>query len=412
MKKLFILLLSSVCVISSYAQLVVDETGRVAIGDNLMSSDDEPLPLLSDFSINASGAANTCAYINNTDNPYGLKVYTPSSGIFPSLLSNGQNDRSMPNRYGIYSQVIPNLSYYYYALYGSSYNEFATHSGHNYGVYGIAGNGSSGCNYGVFGTLYGTITGAGVYGSSFVGDTGVNVNGYYAGFFRGNTCTLGATTSASYMSPSDYRLNDNIEAINGGSLDNLLRMNVVKYDYKQREVETDSGMVGLYDEKSPILTHKHYGLIAQELQKIYPDLVVEDEEGYLSVNYVEIVPLLIHSIQELSAKLDEANKSIVLRGEGGTGIETQDALQTELFQNTPNPFTEKTTIHCTIAETVSQAMLYVYDMNGKQIAEYPVVERGDAQVVIEGNSLDAGMYMYSLIADGNVIDTKRMILTK
>ena len=192
----------------------------------------------------------------------------------------------------------------------------------------------------------------------------------------------------------------------------IQQMNVVEFNYKQREVESDSVEVGLFDEESPILTHKHYGLIAQELQKIYPDLVVEDEEGYLSVNYVEIVPLLIRSIQELSAKLDEANKSIVLRGEGGTGIEAQDALQTELFQNTPNPFTEKTTIHCTIAETVSQAMLYVYDMNGKQIAEYPVVERGDAQVVIEGNSLDAGMYMYSLIADGNVIDTKRMILTK
>ena len=51
-------------------------------------------------------------------------------------------------------------------------------------------------------------------------------------------------------------------------------------------------------------------------------------------------------------------------------------------------------------------------MNGKQIAEYPVSERGNAQVIIEGSSLEAGMYMYSLIADGNVIDTKRMILTR
>ena len=36
----------------------------------------------------------------------------------------------------------------------------------------------------------------------------------------------------------------------------------------------------------------------------------------------------------------------------------------------------------------------------------------DGTVTIEGGSLDAGMYLYSLIADGKVIDTKRMILTK
>lgn len=85
--------------------------------------------------------------------------------------------------------------------------------------------------------------------------------------------------------------------------------------------------------------------------------------------------------------------------------------QTTLCQNAPNPFTESTTIALSVAEGVTSAMLYIYDLNGKQIAEYPVTERGDTSIVIEGRSLDAGMYLYSLIADGNVIDTKRMILT-
>jgi hypothetical protein len=33
-------------------------------------------------------------------------------------------------------------------------------------------------------------------------------------------------------------------------------------------------------------------------------------------------------------------------------------------------------------------------------------------VVINAGNLDAGMYLYSLIADGQIVDTKRMILTK
>lgn len=393
MKKLVILLLSSVYVISSYAQLVVEESGKAAIGYTGSST------LNSSLSINSNGSNAICTYINanKSGQSYGLQINRTASTSSTSNYGLYVNSNAVSGKtnYGIYSKA--------YAV--------SSISGKSIGIYGIGGNTNTGFNYGVLGTLYGTQNGAGIYGSSTSNDAGISIPGLYAGYFRGNVFVTG-TVNGVQISGSDYRLKKNIESLPSETLDDLLKMNVVKFDYKQREVETDSGKVGLYDEQSPILTHKHYGLIAQELQEIYPDLVIESDDGYLAVNYTEIIPLLIRSVQELSAKLDEANKSNALRGEGTTNIVSSDALQTELFQNTPNPFTEKTTINCTVAETIDQAILYVYDMNGKQIAEYPVYERGETQVVIEGGSLDAGMYMYSLIADGNVIDTKRMILTK
>jgi hypothetical protein len=51
-------------------------------------------------------------------------------------------------------------------------------------------------------------------------------------------------------------------------------------------------------------------------------------------------------------------------------------------------------------------------MNGKQIDKYQISERGNTSVEITAGSLSAGIYMYSLITDGKVIDTKRMILTE
>ena len=51
-------------------------------------------------------------------------------------------------------------------------------------------------------------------------------------------------------------------------------------------------------------------------------------------------------------------------------------------------------------------------MNGSQVAEYPIFSFGEGCVIVSANALDAGMYLYSLIADGQIIDTKRMILTK
>ncbi|MBO7110639.1 MAG: T9SS type A sorting domain-containing protein, partial [Bacteroidaceae bacterium] len=169
-----------------------------------------------------------------------------------------------------------------------------------------------------------------------------------------------------------------------------------------------------YPEDSRILKTDHYGLIAQELREIYPDLVCEGSDGYLSVNYIEIIPLLIKSIQELRLQVDELTYSpekATMRNGGTTN--TDDIINTAvLYQNNPNPFTENTSIKCVIPQEVTKADLYIYDMNGRQIESRNISQRGNVSILIEGNSLDAGMYLYSLITDGTVVDTKRMILTR
>lgn len=53
-----------------------------------------------------------------------------------------------------------------------------------------------------------------------------------------------------------------------------------------------------------------------------------------------------------------------------------------------------------------------YDMSVVQLRSYPISQLGEGPLSINANDLSDGMYLYSLIADGQVIDTKRMILTK
>lgn len=50
---------------------------------------------------------------------------------------------------------------------------------------------------------------------------------------------------------------------------------------------------------------RHFGVDTKELQNIYTGLELEGQDGYLSVNYLEMVPLVIRSIQELKQELDE-----------------------------------------------------------------------------------------------------------
>jgi hypothetical protein len=65
-----------------------------------------------------------------------------------------------------------------------------------------------------------------------------------------------------------------------------------------------------------------------------------------------------------------------------------------------------------LPSTVSKAMLYLYNMQGEQIKSFDINERGNTLVTIEGYPLKAGMYLYTLVADGKEVDTKKMILTK
>lgn len=53
----------------------------------------------------------------------------------------------------------------------------------------------------------------------------------------------------------------------------------------------------------------------------------------------------------------------------------------------------------------------IYDMNGTQLKSIEIHQRGDGNITIYGDQLNAGMYLYNLIADGQVFDTKQMILT-
>jgi hypothetical protein len=83
-----------------------------------------------------------------------------------------------------------------------------------------------------------------------------------------------------------------------------------------------------------------------------------------------------------------------------------------LFQNNPNPFSEATEIKMTLPETTREAHVRVYNLEGKELKNIQVDKRGEASIKISANDLPAGMYLYALIVDGKVVDTKRLILTR
>jgi hypothetical protein len=83
-----------------------------------------------------------------------------------------------------------------------------------------------------------------------------------------------------------------------------------------------------------------------------------------------------------------------------------------LYQNAPNPFSSQTTIRFEIPQTVQNAQLHICNMTGSLLKTIQLNQRGEGNVIISGNEFNAGMYLYSLVCDGKIIETKQMLLTK
>ena len=245
--------------------------------------------------------------------------------------------------------------------------------------------------------------GIGIYGA--IGSSlPISVLGSYAGYFDGNVKTTGTMTAASYATSSDSRLKTDIADLSDKTSHLIYNLRPVSYKFNS----TDT-IHFRYAADAQELKNTHYGLIAQEVKELYPNLVYENKvDGYMSINYIELIPLLISTIQEQNERLSvlENEKSVSYKQS------TQSSIIAKLYQNNPNPFNQSTVIKYDLPLETSQANLYIYDMTGAQIAAYSITEFGSSSITISAGNLKAGMYLYSLIADGQIIDTKQMILTK
>ncbi|NVO09086.1 MAG: tail fiber domain-containing protein [Bacteroidales bacterium] len=223
---------------------------------------------------------------------------------------------------------------------------------------------------------------------------------------------------------SDKERKENIEPIKG-SLDKIKNLEGVTFDYiktKKEWMTDDSIFNGLIPYAGKIedyrrnIEKKDCGFIAQDLEKVIPEVVETDEKGSKFVNYDGIIPFLVEAMKEQQAIIESLQIQIQELKGGTRGSTLNDPKVSEaqkniLYQNIPNPFSQSTVIEYTIAGNAKNAMICIYNMNGNQLKCNPINPAGHGSIVINGSELSAGMYLYSLIVDGQLIDTKRMVLT-
>ncbi len=193
----------------------------------------------------------------NTLNQYSLVVGSTNRGLNVNTVSTG-------NTYSVASTATGGSTStgYTYAYYG-----VASGAAINYGLNVISG-GNATTNYGIYSQAYGA-------------------SNNYAGYFVGNVYATGAITQN-----SDIRYKTDINNIEN-SLDKIMSLNGVTYNWKNDDFPDMH-----FDDET------HIGVIAQEVEEVLPELVLTDENGYKSVSYANLTPVLIEAVKEQQGEIE------------------------------------------------------------------------------------------------------------
>jgi len=199
-------------------------------------------------------------------------------------------------------------------------------------------------------------------------------------------------------------------------LDAILGLNPKIYQY--------NGKGGIKDTET-----KRVGILLDEYTKVAPGAIKnysyskngqagKTSEEFSKEDPTEIIYMLINAVKEQQAIIDDfENKfeDLLYEKEAVNHVHYQNVtLNAEeekalLAQNIPNPFLNETKIEYYIPAKTKRASVAFVDINGKQLKHVKIDHTGFGALNVSLDDLPVGIYTYTLIVNGKVIDTKEMV---
>jgi len=147
------------------------------------------------------------------------------------------------------------------------------------------------------------VTGNGNFTGDLNIDKGLTVNGMNPSGFGievfNNSYFYGSVTATEFLTPSsDIRWKKNIGPISS-ALDKITKIRGISFEWKKDEFPEKGFKEG-----------QRFGLVAQEIESVIPELVSTDEDGYKYIDYDQVLPILIEAIKEQQKQINELKKQI------------------------------------------------------------------------------------------------------
>lgn len=117
-------------------------------------------------------------------------------------------------------------------------------------------------------------------------------------FYNTQTSTFNSIQVKNVYNYSDARAKTNIQPLTN-CISRLKKLRTYSYKFKDEEMATRVRTV----QKGG--NGNEYGMLAQEVEKVFPNLVITDNEGKKLINYTELIPVLVNAVQQLSSEVEK-----------------------------------------------------------------------------------------------------------
>ncbi|HVX27029.1 MAG TPA: tail fiber domain-containing protein [Parafilimonas sp.] len=177
------------------------------------------------------------------------------------------------------------------------------------------------------------------------------------------------------------------------------------------------------------------GFSAQDVERAAKEIgynfsgvdAAKNAKDLYGLRYAEFVVPLVKAVQELSRMNDEKDSAInnlqqqinelkiMIESSNQSNISKSQPVSVSsgsLAQNTPNPFSNSTTISYSLPQKYSSARIVVTDISGNKLKQINLEAKGKGSVQVDASTLASGAYQYSLYVNDKLIETKQMVLQK
>jgi hypothetical protein len=209
----------------------------------------------------------------------------------------------------------------------------------------------------------------------------------------------GTVRATSFVTVSDQRLKRDVRKLET-PLQKILQLSGYYFKYSNERAKERNFPTG-----------ESIGFMAQNVREVLPQLVHEDSDGFLTVDYQSVIPLLVEALKELDNKISKVQELYLanLPNEKNRNPLFKDAF---INQNSPNPLTNLSIVEYFLPYEASSGMVGIYDFHGNLIKSHQIQTKGKGTLEFSTEGMQPGMYFYTLIVDGTNVETRRLVVSK
>lgn len=243
---------------------------------------------------------------------------------------------------------------------------------------------------------------------------------------------------------SDARLKENVQSLQN-PLSTLSHINGVTYSYKQSEInknreqddskfsetkntptnlspEAPTGLASTDKANNDRLVQSEIdrreaedagrtriGFLAQDIEKVLPELVQTDDNGVKSIDYIGFIPLIVESLKEMQQTIEEQQKEIdilqsLLPEDTKSTLRSTSVDHVSIIKGAKLYNKVGTSVSYTLPAIFTDADLQVFDISGRMLKKITLTTINGI-IEINPSEIGYGTFIYALYVDGKKADT-------